>query len=410
MHLVVIGGGIVGMACAMQLITEGHSVTVLDWTPDGERCSHGNAGGIAVTEVIPTCLPGTMLRVPGWLIDPLGPLYLRPDQIIPMVPWFVSFLRSAKNWRSAAAALTSLNAISAAAFARMMALLGLSDDLRSVGAITVYSSTRGYEADRLAWQQRRELGIPFDVLSPDQLGDLEPSLAGKFPIGLFLPSWQHVVEPRRILDRLHRQFQVIGGRVHSAKVVDIERHGRKVTAIASAEGASYPCEGAVIAAGAYSSDLTRLVGDPVLLVSERGYNTTLPESGVSLSREVIFGDCNFVMTPLEMGLRIGGAAEFARLASKPNYARSVALVRLARRFFPELNDAGAHQWMGNRPATPDGLPVIGRASMCDNLFHAFGHGHLGLTQSAATAELVGNMIAGRAQPIDVSPFSVSRFA
>jgi D-amino-acid dehydrogenase len=151
------------------------------------------------------------------------------------------------------------------------------------------------------------------------------------------------------------------------------------------------------------------LGDHVLLESERGYNTTLPRPGLALEREVIFAERKFVVTPLSIGLRIGAAAEFGGLNAQPNYKRAEALVRLASRYLPALQSEGGTAWAGHRPATPDSLPVIGVSPRHNQVFYAFGHGHLGLTQAATTGKLVSDLVAGRRPPLDMEPYAISRF-
>lgn len=166
----------------------------------------------------------------------------------------------------------------------------------------------------------------------------------------------------------------------------------------------------VIAAGVWSAQLARQLGDRILLESERGYNTTIPVPGITLEREVIFADRNFVATPLSIGLRIGGAAEFGGLKSEPNYLRAKALVTLARLYFPGLKDEGGVEWCGHRPATPDSLPIIGHSFVSKDIVYAFGHGHLGLTQGPTTGKIVGDLLFQRKSPIDITPFSAARFS
>ena len=139
------------------------------------------------------------------------------------------------------------------------------------------------------------------------------------------------------------------------------------------------------------------------------HNTTLPASATRLRREVIFAERKFVATPLAIGLRIGGAAEFAGLEAPPNYRRSDALLQLARRYLPGLDESGAQKWMGHRPATPDSLPVIGASGTSPRVFYAFGHGHLGLTQSVTTGELIGELLAGVTSSVDLAPYAITRF-
>ncbi|MCY1301333.1 D-amino acid dehydrogenase 1 [compost metagenome] len=166
----------------------------------------------------------------------------------------------------------------------------------------------------------------------------------------------------------------------------------------------------VLAAGPWSGVLSEALGDKVPLVGERGYNTTLPKSSMpELRYPMFFGPHGFVMAPLSNGVRVGGASEIARIGRVPNYRRSEAMLRKAKELVPALKLQNGEQWMGMRPTTPDTLPVIGQASRCTNIIYAFGHGHLGLTQSTATAQLVAELVSGHAFSIAPSKLSVKRF-
>jgi len=151
------------------------------------------------------------------------------------------------------------------------------------------------------------------------------------------------------------------------------------------------------------------LGDVVPLETERGYNTTLPEGAFDLTRQLYFNDHAFVVTPLSSGIRVGGAVELGGLDLPPNFRRSEALLNKAKRFLPGLKTEGGKQWMGFRPSLPDCLPVIGPSRASNSVIYAFGHGHLGLTQSAATAKLVTDLVTGTHPAISVDPFRASRF-
>ncbi|MBN9275726.1 MAG: FAD-binding oxidoreductase, partial [Mesorhizobium sp.] len=150
-------------------------------------------------------------------------------------------------------------------------------------------------------------------------------------------------------------------------------------------------------------------GDRIPLETERGYNTTLPVGAFDLKRQITFAGHGFVVSPLVTGVRIGGAVELAGLKRPPNYARSKAMLEKAKLFLPGLKAEGGREWMGYRPSLPDSLPVIGRARQARNVVYAFGHGHLGLTQSAAAGRLVRDLICEKTSPIDLAPFSPQRF-
>ena len=355
---VVIGAGIVGLSCARMLLRAGHGVTVIDRHPAGDKASFGNAGGIGVTEILAAAAPGLIWQVPRWLADPLGPLSLRPSHLPHLLPWLIRFLRTGTRAEMGriAGVLKSLTAPVYDDLLPLLSELGLSADLHRVGALWIYDTEAGFERDAPAHALRRQHGIEVETISGAEAGRLEPALAATDVRAIMTPQWAHVSDPKRIVDRLREQVQAQGGAMLPQEATGID--GRTVI---TAAGDRVAFDTLVVAAGAWSGRIAHMIGDKVLLESERGYNATLPAPGVSLSREVIFAERQFVATPLAIGLRIGGAAEFAGLRAKPDYRRSDALVTLARRYLPDLKTDGAIAWMGNRPTTPDSLPVIGRS-------------------------------------------------
>jgi D-amino-acid dehydrogenase len=155
--------------------------------------------------------------------------------------------------------------------------------------------------------------------------------------------------------------------------------------------------------------LAKHLGDHIPLETERGYNTTLPKGAFDLRTHLTFGGHGFVVSRINDGLRVGGAVELGGLELGPNYKRADALLAKAGQFLPDLDISGGTQWMGFRPSLPDSLPVIDRSANTPAVLYAFGHGHLGLTQSAGTAELVADLVTNATPTIDLSRFTASRF-
>ncbi len=309
MQVGVIGAGIVGLACAHWLTEDGHQVTVIDRDPHGDKCSWGNAGGIAVTEVVPASMPGLIWRVPGWLADPLGPLSVRPAHLPAMLPWLRRFLAAGRAGRVAAiaASLAALNMRVHDDLVPMLAAIGLTLALRRIGALTVYETSAGFERDRVEWDLRRRHGIACEELTGDAVRDLEPALGGNVRHGVFTPAWSQVSDPKVIWAGVRDSLLARGVAFAKHEVV-----GFAPGAVRFAAGEEVAFDMVVIAAGAWSARLAARIGDRASLESERGYNTTLPAPGLALSRQVTFGEHKFVASPLACGLRIGGAAEFAR--------------------------------------------------------------------------------------------------
>jgi D-amino-acid dehydrogenase len=405
--VVVIGAGIVGLSCAWAALRAGASVTVVDRDFEGDRASHGNAGGIAVTESTPIAVHGLFAKAAKWLIDPLGPLSLDWKHVPAAWPWFMAFRRACEPERYLAIshALARLNNRVYDDLLPMLRDIGAEPMLHRSGALTVYETDAAFEADQAEWALKRELGVQWQAIQPQHVRELEPALAPVFRHGIYLDDWSQIGDPKRLVTLLRERVRALGARfiAGSAQAIDAP------STVVLADGARVQGRRIVVAAGAWSAPLAQSIGDHVLLESERGYNATLPRHGLKVSREIIFAERKFVASPLDVGLRIGGAAEFAGLDAPANYKRSDALLELGKRFLPGIDATDAVKWMGNRPATPDSLPVIGASPRVPSVSYAFGHGHLGLTQSATTAALIADVLAQRTPRVPLTPYSIGRF-
>jgi len=402
----VVGGGLVGCAAAAWLIADGHAVTVFERDPMGRPASTGNAGVIALPEISPLARPGILAKAPRWLLDPLGPLSVRPRDLPALTPWLVRFVASARADRVAAAtkALAWLMTTALADHRELARRAGLSGHMRRTGALYVAGSEAGRKALRAEWDERRREGVVGEELSPAEARTRIPALAGPFESAILAEDSWTVSSPLAILEALRRR---IGEAVVKQEVIAFRDDGRDI-AVLTEEGADLPFDRVVVAGGVWSRTLVRGLGLKVSLETERGYNTTFPNSPIDLPMPIFFADHGFVASPLAVGLRVGGAVEMAAPDAPPNFARAASMRRVMRRYVPDLPEAGGIEWMGCRPSTPDSLPVIGADPRDPRIVFAFGHGHLGLTLSAATARHVAALVAGGGDP-GLAPFGIERF-
>jgi D-amino-acid dehydrogenase len=407
----VIGAGIVGLAIAYQVFKAGARVTLIDRDPEGDKVSFGNAGGIAVTEVFPASAPQVWLRVWGWAVDPLGPLSIRPGHVPRMLPWLLRFARhsQALEVERISRALAALNSRVYDDLMPLLSELGMTGDLRRSGALTLYETEQGYRRDAAEWACKRARGIQVEELSVAEARLMEPALGTLVSRALFTPQWSIVRNPKRLADRLREYLLRSGVVIRRAEVLRLVATSGPRPSVQLAGQETTTADKVVVAAGVWSSGLAASVGDKVLMESERGYNSTLPAPGILLDRELIFAERRFVATPLDCGLRIGGAAEFGGLHAPANYRRSEVLVELAKRYLPDLQTSGGTHWAGHRPTTPDSLPVISRARSYPDVLYGFGHGHLGLTHAATTGALIRDLIFNQTSSIDMTPYDIRRF-
>lgn len=408
--LIVVGAGVIGLSVALAAQARGLSVMVVDRTGPAAGASAGNAGAFAFSDILPLASPGILRKAPGWLLDPLGPLSVPPAYALRTAPWMYRFWRACAPERVARStrAQTALMDLSKAALPPFLDLSGTTGMLRRAGNLQVYEGKAEFTASLPGWRARTDHGIAFDHLSAAEMADLQPGLAARFTHGTFTPEWYSIADPWLYTLALADRFCAKGGTVRLAEVTGLDPSDTGVT-VRLQTGTSLAADKVVLAAGAFSHHLARGVGDKIPLEAERGYNTTLPTSAFDLRMQVTFGGHGFVASPLSTGVRIGGAVELGGLKLAPNFKRADAMLRRAQAFLPGLNPVGGVQWMGFRPSLPDSLPAIGPARLSPRVIHAFGHGHLGLTQSAGTARLVADLLTGAPPAIDLEPFSPQRF-
>lgn len=408
---VVIGAGIVGCCIALRLQQAGRRVLLLDRSGVAAEASRGNAGACAYSDVLPLASPGIIRQAPRWLFDPLGPLSIPPRHLLPIAPWLWRFWRASTPAQVVAStrAQAALLHLSAQAMPRLVRDVGAQALLHTDGNLHLYESEAEWQASLPGWELRTEHGIAFEHLRDAQaIAHWQPGLSRRLVAGVFVPHWQRVDDPLRLTQQVARAVEQHGGRLHRASVQRL-RPGADGVRVVLQGGQELLAQHVVLAAGAWSHLLARSLGHRIPLETERGYNTTLPPGAFDLRRQLTFGSHGFVVTPIAGGVRVGGAVELGGLRAPPDYRRAQVLLDKAQRFLPGLKTEGGTRWMGFRPSLPDSLPVIGLAPGESRVLYAFGHGHLGLTQSAATAELACELLSGAQPALDLQPFSAARF-
>jgi D-amino-acid dehydrogenase len=407
----VIGAGIVGVASSLWLQRAGFRVTLIDAGGVGEGASFGNAGNISPGAVVPYLIPGIWREAPGWLLDPEGPLSVRPRHFLKALPWLTAAVRSAQEEAALATsrAMHALHSGTLQAYEVLTRGTEAEDLIELSGQLYVSEKPNAAQGSPLAQRMRAMAGVRSVALDWMEVRELEPALAPIFQSGLLLPDNGRCKNPHGLVTSLARSAERNGARILRGKVTGFETQGRAVQRIV-VDGKPQAVERVVVAAGAASGALAAALGTRVPLEAERGYHVTIEDPGVAPRMPVTNTDAKFACSPMHMGLRLAGTVEYAGLESKPNWRRAELLKMQAKRMFPGVRLDKVTRWAGNRPSLPDGLPVLGAAPGYDNAYFAFGNSHFGMSAGPVMGRVLAEIVSGRKPSIDVTPFQPDRFA
>lgn len=407
-EVAIVGVGIIGLACGLQLAAEGRDVLLVDAETRPVGTSAGNAATIAAYNCVPVGTPGVLRNLPNLLLDPDSPFAMRWAALPALAPWLVRFIRQSLPRPAAAnaAALAALLHGSLAAWNDLSAEAAATDLMRPTGAMYLFHDDAALAGAEWNRARRDAGGVRQFVVGPAGVAALEPALAGWRGPGIHFPDATHLADPALMLQRLRVAIAARGGRIIGGEIRSLAAGDDGVRL--AGPGLSIRAGATVIAAGAWSRGLARQAGDAVPLETERGYHLEYPMDEPLLSRPVCPIRFGVYLTPLADRLRAAGAVELGGLNRGANPHRAALLDRAARAVFPDLPPAGP-LWLGFRPSLPDSLPVIGPSRRSPRVIHAYGHGHLGLTLAAVTARNVAILLRGGPAPDGLEAFSPQRF-
>ncbi|MFK7963429.1 MAG: NAD(P)/FAD-dependent oxidoreductase [Burkholderiaceae bacterium] len=405
----IIGAGIVGVCCALSLLSRGYKVQLIDQSEPGEGASHGNAGVISPWSFIPQALPGIWKQVPGWLADPEGPLKVRWRDSPQIAPWAMRFFREAdqEHYPKNADAMARLIAPCIDLYRGFLKDSEASELIRDSALVSLIRGEPP-SMDSPAWRLRSERGATIRLINRDELNDIEPAVGPNYTGAVMLSGQARALSPGRLCKALALQATRQGAQFTRSAVSGIAPHASGGAEVKLTEGRLLASH-VVLAAGAWSVKLLEPLGVKLPMAGERGYHLEFNQPGVTLNNSVMDPQTKFIVSSMQSGIRAAGTSEFARLGVEPNYQRAQMLAAQTQFMLPGVNTADVTPWMGTRPSFPDSLPVIGPLRTAPNIVLAFGHSHWGMSMAPGTGLMVAEMIGGHQPFTDPEAYGPGRF-
>ncbi len=408
----IIGSGIQGVCVGLHLIKKGIPVTIFDkqdpLSSDFKPASYGNAGHFSPYAVLKFNRPDILKDVPKMLFSSYGPLALKWNYIFKMLPWLSGYIKNCnkKSMLHTAKYMHQITSLADEAYEEIFNEIDTTNLVEKKGIIYVWSN-KNLKSRKLEIKVRNDLGIKQKLLSQKEILELEPNLNPIFDAGVLYEGSMFTRDPHAILKQIFKLFLKKGGKFVQEDVKKLKQVSENQTTINS-ENEKYDFEKIVVAAGAFSKNLTDQLNEKIPLDTERGYHVHFKNKEKLISRPIICLDRGFSLSPMNQGLRAVGTVEFGGLLNPPSKKRIDYIVKCAKEFLPQL-DRHYDEWMGFRPTLPDFLPVIGPSLKNKNIIYAFGHDHLGWTLGAITGKIVSGIVAEEKTNMDLSPYSSKRF-
>ena len=406
----VLGAGIVGISCAFELQRRGYQVTLVDRRGPGEETSAGNAGILSYSNITPLADPALLPRLHRLLLNLDTDFLMHYPHMPSLVPWLLRFLGRCRRQTY----LLDGDAMSALALASIdlhrqwIEAAGLQSLLNQGGGLKLYRNRQTFMRDQLERELLQRCGVQHTLLNADQVYQLEPDLNRVFSQGVLIDESISIRNPEKLCKAYAQMFVDAGGQLSRVAIKALQPVADSWEL--TTDQGTQTVDKLVVCMGAWTPELIGQLGYANPLAIERGYHTVVsPAQGKQLSRPIFDVDASYVMSPMEMGLRVTTGTNLTRREARPDPRQLSRVMPRVREAFPIDQLLLDEPWMGRRPTVPDTLPIIGPAPRHENLWLAFAHSHMGLTMGPISAVLIANFIGGEQQPFSPEACSPARY-
>ncbi|MGI4751599.1 MAG: NAD(P)/FAD-dependent oxidoreductase [Janthinobacterium lividum] len=412
-EILIIGGGIIGLTSAFYLQKAGYQVKILDKGDLNDNCSSGNAGMIVPSHFVPLAAPGMIKQGIRWMFNSKSPFYIKPSLNRNLFSWGMHFLKHAneQHVQDSAIPLRDLSLLSKKLYQDLEHEAGFNFGLVDKGILMFYKTEQAGEEEAHLAKRANELGLDMQVLSAAECKKLQPELNLDVLGAVHYRCDAHVYPNSLIvglIDYLQKNSVKI---IQNQLVTKIETSGNQISKVFTGQK-EWTADQYIIAGGSWSPAIAKMVSLNVPLLPGKGYSFMVPEPENRMTIPALLAEARVAITPMNGQIRYGGTMELDKINTRINMKRVEGIVESIPKYFPDLRPetpAEKDIWFGFRPASPDGLPYIGRPSQFKNLVIATGHGMMGLSLAPATGKLVSEIMGEKQTTISTKAYSVNRF-
>lgn len=408
--VLIVGAGIIGVSVGAELSRRGAKVCIIDKGLLGKGCSYGNAGWLTPCFSMPLPMPGMLLKSMKWMLDPEGPLYIKPTLSFDLAQWLFIFMKSMTE-AQALRSIESLVLLSQKSFSEYEKLAKNHPEIHfeQKGLLMVSRTDEGVDSAVSELHYVQDLGVPGKILNGAEIQTMEPALKGPILGGVYF-SQEATVEPYQVVQAFAKEIRQRGGEIlENVELKDLTIEGGRITSALTSSG-EIRAKQIVLATGSWSKELAKLLRFRLPILGGKGYAMIVPTLEKQPQYPIMLVEKKIAITPRRNSLRIAGTLELVDQDFSTTQRRVKAIEKGAREFL-HLPESLAVQelWAGLRPCTPDGVPLIGYHKSISNLVIAAGHQMLGLQSGAGTGFLVADILENRKSFLDPTIFDVNRF-
>lgn len=410
----VIGGGVIGLSCAVKLAEAGVEVAVVEREKVGYGCSYGNAGWMTPCFSMPLPMPGMLLKSMKWMLDPRGPLYIKPMPSVLLTEWLARFLFSMTEAKAQKAieALVSLSLKSLEDY-KQLASEYPEIEMQQKGLLMVSANQAGVNAAAREMELVARHNIPGRLLNADEIKNLEPAIRGSLLGGVYFLNEAHA-EPFKVVQALAKKAEKLGVKIleHTEFLkanISTDGNSKKIKSIQTSRG-EMQADTFILATGSWSQAMASELSLNIPILGGKGYSLIVDKLPNQPKIPIMIIDRKIAITPRSNTLRIAGTLELVNQDFSITDRRVKAIFDGAKEILDMPNDIKIHEtWRGLRPCTPDGLPMIGWAKNYNNLMLACGHQMLGLQSGIGTGQLVSDLLTSGKSELQRPVYDPARF-